>query len=333
MTQPTTRIPISSIILVEDIYPRKGIDHRRVGIFAENLRDGFKFEPIEVKSDPDKPGTYRLLDGVHRWSAYKTMGVTEIETVIKDLDGTDPLLYAAKKAIGPRQLTEDEARDTARRAYARNSSLRSADIGKAIGRARRTVDSYIADLRATIQMGMDIKIFRMNRLGISQDRIAKRLGVNQASIHNHLLKMATLPNLINADLERGFTVAQVAEKHGWTEQMVWSLALEDKEDLERFKELGWGLRTWDLWEWNDCDKRFGDDWPGRIPAQLIAHILYYFSRQNDLILDPMAGGGVTPDTCLALSRRCWAFDMTDRSETRPEIEPHIWTHLSGHQML
>ena len=27
---------------------------------------------------------------------------------------------------------------------------------------------------------------------------------------------------------------------------------EDKEDIERFKELGWGLRTWDLWNWNDC---------------------------------------------------------------------------------
>ena len=28
---------------------------------------------------------------------------------------------------------------------------------------------------------------------------------------------------------------------------------------------------------------------------------------------------------LALNRRCWAFDMTDRPETRPEIEPCIWT--------
>ena len=58
----------------------------------------------------------------------------------------------------------------------------------------------------------------MNHLGIPQDRIAKRLGVNQVFIHDHLLKMAILPNSINADLERGFTVAQVAEKHNWTEQ-------------------------------------------------------------------------------------------------------------------
>jgi hypothetical protein len=25
--------------------------------------------------------------------------------------------------------------------------------------------------------------------------------------------------------------------------------------------------------------------PGRIPAQMIAHILYYFSDQNDLVFD------------------------------------------------
>ncbi|MEA3417328.1 MAG: DNA methyltransferase [Thermodesulfobacteriota bacterium] len=332
MTKSTIKIPISSIIFDEDIYPRKGIDHKRVGIFAENIRDGFKFEPIEVEPCPDTPGKYRLLDGVHRWSAYKTVGMMELEAIIKDLKETDPLLYAAKKAIGPKQLTEDEARDTARRAYNKNPALTSADIGKAIGRARRTVDSYITDLRAATQLGVDLKIFRMNRLGISQDRIALRLSIPQRTLSGHLAKMATLPNPLNTDLSRGFTVPQVAEKYNWTEPMVWSLALEDKEDLERFKEVGWGLRTWDQWEWNDCDKRFGDDWPGRIPAQLIGHILYYFSKQNDLILDPMAGGGVTPDTCLALNRRCWAFDMTDRPETRPEIEPHTWILPTAHQL-
>jgi ParB-like chromosome segregation protein Spo0J len=132
-----------------------------------------------VESVPDKIDLYRLLDGAHRWSANKSTGVAEVEAVIKDLDGNDPLLYAAKKAIGPRQLAEDEARDTARRAYTGNPGLNSEDIGKAIGRARRTVDSYIADLRAAKQMGRDIKIFRMNRLGIPQNRMAKRLGMKR----------------------------------------------------------------------------------------------------------------------------------------------------------
>ena len=65
----------------------------------------------------------------------------------------------------------------------------------------------------------------------------------------------------------------------------WALRLEGKTDQEKFKELGWGLRTWDQWNFNEClprkihandsesvfhwgDMRFEDDWPGRIPAQL-----------------------------------------------------------------
>lgn len=226
MTKQITQIPISSIILDENVYPRKGIDQKRGGIFAENIRDGFKFEPIEVKSDPNNPGRYRLLDGAHRWSAYKTTGVTETEAIIKNLDGDDPLLYAAKKAIGPRQLTEDEARDTARRAYNKNPTLTSSDIGKAIGRPRQTVDSYIAGLRAATQMGLDIRIFRMNRFGIPQGRITKRSGISQQTISHHLPKMPGLANLVNSDLKKGFTFAHVAEKHGWTEPIVWSLALD-----------------------------------------------------------------------------------------------------------
>jgi len=205
--------------------------------------------------------------------------------------------------------------------------LTSAQIGKAIGRSRRAVDFYIADLRAVIQQELDFKLFRMltaHRLGIPQDRIAKRLGVDQKTISNHLGKKAELPYLLKADLSKGFTVSQMAQKHGWTEPMVWALALEGKKDLERFKQLNWGLRAWDQWDFNDCDHRFGDDWPGRIPAQLVAHTLYYFSREGDLVFDPMGGGGVTPDVCLAFHRRCWTLDMEDRPDSRPEIEPYYW---------
>jgi len=73
------------------------------------------------------------------------------------LDGLDPLLYAAKKAIGPLQLSEKEARNTARRAYENNPRLTSFEIGQGIGRSRRTVDNYIADLRAKTQVEIDLK--------------------------------------------------------------------------------------------------------------------------------------------------------------------------------
>ena len=83
MTNAATRIPISDIILDEEIYLRDGVDQRRVGIFAENIRDGFMFDPIEVQTHPDLTGKYRILDGVHKWSAYKATGTAEPEVIIK----------------------------------------------------------------------------------------------------------------------------------------------------------------------------------------------------------------------------------------------------------
>jgi ParB/RepB/Spo0J family partition protein len=317
-------IPINNLVLDNEIYPRGSIDQRRVRIFADNLRDGFQFDPIHVQLHPEEAGKYRILDGAHRWQAYKDVGMKEVPARIIKLDGDDPLLYAAKQAIGPRQLNEEECRETARRAYQKNPRLTSMEIGKAIGRSRQAVDNYITDLRASVQMDLDIKIFRMSQLGIPQERIAERLSVARETIRDHLAEMPTLAFPPNSDLKKGFTVPRVAEKHGWPEPLVWSLALEGKEEIERFRELKWGIRTWDLWNWNDRDMRFGDDWPKRIPAQLVAHILYFFSKQNDLVFDPMASGGVVPDTALALNRRCWSFDATDMAETRPEIEPYFW---------
>jgi hypothetical protein len=41
------------------------------------------------------------------------------------------------------------------------------------------------------------------------------LGYAREVIRDHLAEMAVLPNPPKADLHKGFTVAQVAEKHGW----------------------------------------------------------------------------------------------------------------------
>jgi hypothetical protein len=111
--------------------------------------------------------------------------------------------------------------------------------------------------------------------------------------------------------------------------LAWAIRLQGKTDQEKFKALGWGLRTWDQWYFNDCDERFGDDWPGRIPAQLIAHTLFYFTKPGDLVLDPMAGGGVVTDVCLLFERKCQAFDLAakdkkENQDKRPEIEYHHW---------
>jgi len=213
------------------------------------------------------------------------------------LNKIDPLLYATKMAIGPRQLTESETRNTARRAFKTNTKLTSSEIGKAIGRSRQAVDSYIADLRATTLLELDLKIFHLNMLGIPQDRIAKRLGIPRKTLFNHLAKMPGLAKWPNSDLLKEFTVPQVAQKHGWPEPIVWSQALKGKDDLSRFKKLHWKLRPLDVWKFN------GDKMKAQMQREKILGVVSRYVLIVRLL---------NPGSNLNSSRHCLFIHQIDR---------------------
>jgi len=177
--------------------------------------------------------------------------------------------------------------------------------------------------RVSPSLSLETKILILSRLGIPVNRVAARLKVNRLTAQKYS-EYPRLVGSIRSSLKKGNSTNQVAKEHGCPEPLVLSIALEGKSDRERFVALNWGLRTWDHWYFNDLDPRFGDSWPGQIPAQLVGHTLFYFTQEGDLVFDPMAGGGVVADTCLAFNRKCWSFDLADRPETRPEIEPHQW---------
>ena len=177
--------------------------------------------------------------------------------------------------------------------------------------------------RVSPSLSLETRIFMMSRLGIPANRIAARLKANRLTALKYS-ENSRLVRSVRSALKKGNPGNQVSKEHGCPEPLIWSIALEGKSDRERFEALNWGLRTWDHWYFNDLDQRFGDSWPGQIPAQLVAHTLFYFTKEGDLVFDPMAGGGVVPDTCLAFHRKCWSFDLVDRPETRPEIEPYQW---------
>jgi len=189
--------------------------------------------------------------------------------------------------------------------------------------AKQESQAELNRARVSPSLSLETKILILTRLGIPVKRIAARLNVNRLTALKYS-ENSRLVGSIRGALKKGNTTNHVAKEHGCPEPLVFSIALEGKSDRERFEVLNWGLRTWDHWYFNDLDQRFGDSWPGQIPAQLVGHTLFYFTKEADLVFDPMAGGGVVADTCLAFNRKCWSFDLADRPETRPEIEPHQW---------
>jgi hypothetical protein len=54
MKENYATIPITDIYLDESIYPRENIDHKRIKMFVENLRDDFKFDAKMVAYMQDK---------------------------------------------------------------------------------------------------------------------------------------------------------------------------------------------------------------------------------------------------------------------------------------
>ena len=75
--------------------------------------------------------------------------------------------------------------------------------------------------------------------------------------------------------------------------------IHDDESARRIDErtkYGFDLRERNVWTFETADPRFGQpNYKGRIPGQIIANALYYYTKQNDYIVDPFAGTGTLGD--------------------------------------
>ena len=80
---------------------------------------------------------------------------------------------------------------------------------------------------------------------------------------------------------------------------------------EKLDSSDFAPKLYDIWNFGFRDPRYGQEgykW-GLICGQIVENLLYYYTEENDIVLDPMAGGGTTIDVCKAFNRRCMAFDI------------------------
>ena len=124
----------------------------------------------------------------------------------------------------------------------------------------------------------------------------KRLG--QLSFAHHLEAMRLAPDAAHIWLNK-------ADAERWNSKEL-RLAIRGDGDPAKYSWLRMGT----YWYFSECDARFGIDHPGRVPGQIAANAIYYFTQPGDLVIDPMAGGGSTLDAAKYLERECIAFDLT-----------------------
>jgi len=91
---------------------------------------------------------------------------------------------------------------------------------------------------------------------------------------------------------------KLALDHHWTISDLRK-KIHDDEVSKRIDErtkYGFDLRERNVWTFETPDPRFGKpNYKGRLPGQIVANALYYYSKPGDAVVDPFAGTGTLGD--------------------------------------
>ena len=151
-------------------------------------------------------------------------------------------------------------------------------------------DIYIKDagcLRQMIMAGNFIekhyedKIDKLSSIGYWAFHKITRARLSQNESKNLERKIQLIEKLLNKELKEGKLNVEINK----IKDNAFPKALEDV------------LQWYNVWNFSKLDRRFGIEYPGQIPGQIIINLIYHYVEKNSVIVDPLAGGGVTQDVC------------------------------------
>ncbi len=137
------------------------------------------------------------------------------------------------------------------------------------------------------------------------------------------VKKRSLPEVFYFDLatkvdetRRRDQYEKMAVDHSWTISDLRK-RIHDDDMARRIDErtkYGFDLRDRNVWTFETPDPRFGkSNFKGRIPGQIVANALYYYTKTGDYVVDPFAGSGTLGDVVDTVSyfhdRKYKLFDM------------------------
>lgn len=272
-------------------------------------KDGIK-TPLHITPD------LLILDGVHRWRIAKELNISLIPVIVYQYtEPEEESLHAINANFQRRQINEGQKAMLKLRmesfqqkleqkkveAHERHSqAVREAQL-KRWGISTNTTDNVLPQ-------GSTLEKDRGEAVG----QVAKATGVSARTLYRAKAVAKANPKRAeavlkgNVSLTRAYQEVKAEEKA----QEVKQLLQEERPqtDLELMTKLGISIQPYDVWSFPQCDVRFGHEYPGRVPGQIIAHCLYFWTEQGDTVLDPMVGSGTTIDVCKVLNRQVLAYD-------------------------
>lgn len=247
-----------------------------------------------------------ILDGHQRYRACQELG-RECEYVVKEFD--NPLLekkFVVETNLQRRQLTLFQKFELAKVLDA---------INRQLGRERQAHGQTAPGKRLS---SADVK---REDVGTSAEQTAKIIGTSPRTVER-MRKIDEKGTEEEKEAvrkgEKGIRPVYNKIQKREAKKRLAENPPEETDDLTLFKHLGYAPKPWDVWIYTR-DDAYGLEYPGSIPAGIVFNLLYFYTEPGDLVVDPMAGGGVVGDVCKATDRHCLMFDI---NSVRDDVEEH-----------
>ncbi len=275
------KLQTSEIIFREDLYPRFRPNPSIIQSYSENID---QLPPVEVNQHNE------LIDGYHRWKAFETVGMDEIDVQVTETKSEAEFLQLAiaRNAKHGQQLTREEKKDLANRLF---FQLSPQVICETLAISDRTFRTYTAATARQRDAELNRKIFELWLSCRSQQHIAESLQTDQARVSRVLEEVMQNGKLTDLHIFRDFE--GTSEDSGRRIYTVWNFPKANNE-VRHF---------------------------GNIPPEIIENLLFLYTKPFDLVFDPFGGGGSTIDKCRERKRRYYVSDLNP-IPARPDIRRH-----------
>ncbi|QDU39694.1 DNA methylase [Maioricimonas rarisocia] len=291
MVPVVDELPLSRIVFDEAIYPRKSHDPQLVQRYADAL-DAIEARQQYLSISADD----KLLDGKHRWLAYRKVLDGDDRTVkVFRYDVRSPheqfQLAVRLNSDHGAQLSDDDKQQDAIRLY--NFGYTYDTIAETLSVGKRKVSDWLSRTVKEEKDRRNRKIFDMWLACHTQQEIADAVGCPQQTV---------------ADQIRGFTDSVLQNRSG-------------KAAAEH--ATGFEAPIYNIWK--QQEKTPGSTHFGNSDVRWLDNLLYLYTQPLDVVVDPFAGGGSTIDVCNKRLRRFFVSDRKPIVEREHEIRQHDLT--------
>jgi DNA methylase len=224
-----------------------------------------------------------LVDGFHRWQAYRREGISEI--AIEDLGNLADIQILKesiqRNAVHGHQLSMKDKQRLASELWMKHFAAmpageRTHEIVNLLSVSVDSVDRWTKDAKKAEKDALKAKAWDLWLDCLSEREIEQIAGIDHVTASRWIVSKS-------ADAEN--ETPPPSRQH------------------------------FDLWQFQKADGE--SSYFGRMPPQVVENLLWFYTKPGDIVVDPFAGGGTIIDVCKAMGRRVWASDLTPSTPMLP----------------